>query len=209
MQSEEPVPSACSQTEVRLIVPDISVGVLGVAPQYGECPVGVDVEAFHQDAGCLANESAGVDGLYQAGLLACRRHGYRRVLGEDVRDGLVHVVSFTHFLQGPSASQLLADLGAGVIKIEPPSGAFERFWSVPDAYLNDVSVFFLLANRNVRSFAIDLKAPQSQSVLDDLVLTADVVIESFRPGVMARLGLGPDSHSHERRRLGAVNTSRD
>lgn len=104
----------------------------------------------------------------------------------------IRVLSFTHFLQGPSASQMLGDLGAEVIKIEPPAGAFERSWSGPDAYLKETSVFFLLANRNVASLSIDLKAPESREVLDDLVATADVLIESFRPGAMDRLGLGYD-----------------
>lgn len=102
----------------------------------------------------------------------------------------VKVLSFTHFLQGPSASQMLADLGAEVIKIEPPTGAFERSWSGPDAYLNGQSVFFLLGNRNVKSVVLDLKAPGSRTVLDDLIRSADVLIESFRPGAMDRLGLG-------------------
>ncbi|MCV7062798.1 CoA transferase [Mycolicibacterium vaccae] len=102
----------------------------------------------------------------------------------------VRVVSFTHFLQGPSATQLLADLGARVIKVEPPAGAFERSWSGPDAYLNGESVFFLLGNRNVESLVVDLKDPQWVEVVLRLVDEADVVIESFRPGVMDRLGLG-------------------
>jgi crotonobetainyl-CoA:carnitine CoA-transferase CaiB-like acyl-CoA transferase len=106
-------------------------------------------------------------------------------------DGL-RVVSFTHFLQGPSATQLLADLGADVIKIEPPTGAFERSWSGPDAYLGGESVFFLLGNRNVRSLAVDLKDPEWVQVVLRLTDEADVVIESFRPGVMDRLGLGWD-----------------
>lgn len=102
----------------------------------------------------------------------------------------IRVVSFTHFLQGPSASQLLADLGAEVIKIESPTGAFERSWSGPDAYLGGESVFFLLGNRNVDSVCIDLKHPEALTVVRDLVCTADVLIESFRPGAMERLGLG-------------------
>ncbi len=106
-------------------------------------------------------------------------------------DGL-RVVSFTHFLQGPSATQLLADLGADVIKIEPPTGAFERSWSGPDAYLGGESVFFLLGNRNVRSLAVDLKDPEWVEVVLRLTDEADIVIESFRPGVMDRLGLGWD-----------------
>lgn len=102
----------------------------------------------------------------------------------------VRVLSFSHFLQGPSASQLLGDLGADVLKIEPPTGAFERSWSGPDAYLSDVSVFFLLGNRNVKSLAFDLKSPDCAEVLNDLIASADVLIESFRPGTMDRLGLG-------------------
>ena len=102
----------------------------------------------------------------------------------------LRVLSFSHFLQGPSASQLLADLGAEVIKIEPPKGAFERAWSAPDAYLGGVSVFFLIANRNVKSMMLDLKSPEGAAALDDLIASADVLIESFRPGTMDRLGLG-------------------
>ncbi|QNE48631.1 CoA transferase (plasmid) [Glaciihabitans sp. INWT7] len=102
----------------------------------------------------------------------------------------IRVISFTHFLQGPSASQFLADLGAEVIKVEPPTGAFERSWSGPDAYLDGTSVFFLLGNRNQQSFSIDLKAPGARRVLTDLLASADVLIESFRPGAMDRLGLG-------------------
>lgn len=103
----------------------------------------------------------------------------------------VRVVSFTHFLQGPSATQLLADVGAEVIKVEPPSGAFERTWSGPDAFLEgDTSVFFLLGNRNVRSLTVDLKDPAWLEVVLKLVAEADVLVESFRPGAMDRLGLG-------------------
>ena len=104
----------------------------------------------------------------------------------------IRVVSFTHFLQGPSATQMLADLGAHVVKVEPPSGAFERSWSGPDAYLGGESVFFLLANRNVQSLVVDLKDPEWRDVAARLTDEADVVIESFRPGVMDRLGLGWD-----------------
>ena len=104
----------------------------------------------------------------------------------------IRVVSFTHFLQGPSATQLLADLGAQVVKVEPPTGAFERSWSGPDAYLNGESVFFLLGNRNVESVVVDLKDPEWLEVMTRLLDEADVLIESFRPGVMDRLGLGWD-----------------
>jgi crotonobetainyl-CoA:carnitine CoA-transferase CaiB-like acyl-CoA transferase len=102
----------------------------------------------------------------------------------------VKVLSFTHFLQGPSAVQMLADLGAEVIKIEPVTGAYERQWSGADNYLNNVSVFFMLANRNQRSLSINLRSDKGKEAIYRLVKEADVVIENFRPGVMDRLGFG-------------------
>ena len=102
----------------------------------------------------------------------------------------IRVISFTHFLQGPSASQLLADLGADVIKIEPLTGAFERSWTGPGQFIEGESPFFALANRNVRSMAVDLKHPDAAEVLRDLLRDADVLIESFRPGALDRMGLG-------------------
>lgn len=104
----------------------------------------------------------------------------------------VRVVSFTHFLQGPSACQLLADLGADVIKIEPAGGAFERTWTGPGRFLDGYSPFFALANRNVRSVVVDLKHADGIDAVRRLVDDADVLVESFRPGTMDRLGLGAD-----------------
>src|SRR3712207_4649721 len=69
----------------------------------------------------------------------------------------VKVVSFCHFLQGPAAAQYLADMGADVIKVEPVLGAHERHWSGADVFVEGVSGFYLCANRNKRSIAIDLK----------------------------------------------------
>lgn len=102
----------------------------------------------------------------------------------------IKVLSFTHFLQGPSSVQMLADLGADVIKIEQTKGAYERFWSGLDAYKNGVSVFFLLANRNQKSIAIDLRTEEAKEMIYELVKEVDVVVENFRPGAMDRLGLG-------------------
>lgn len=104
-------------------------------------------------------------------------------------DGIT-VVSFTHFLQGPSASQLLADLGADVVKVEPRGGAFERTWTGPDRFVEGFSPFFALGNRNVRSIVVDLKNPEGIEVVRGMLATADVLIESFRPGTMDKLGLG-------------------
>lgn len=113
-------------------------------------------------------------------------------MGNSMLSG-IRVLSFTHFLQGPSASQILADLGADVIKVEPPRGAFERSWTGPGRMINGVSPFFTLANRNVRSLAVDLKNPDALEPLLELVRSSDVLIESFRPGALDRLGLGYDA----------------
>jgi len=102
----------------------------------------------------------------------------------------MRLLSFCHYLQGPAAAQYLADMGADVIKIEPPKGAFERHWSGASTYVDGVSAFFISANRNKRSIALDLKHPGSRVVLDRLIASADVLLENYRPGVMQRLGLG-------------------
>lgn len=101
----------------------------------------------------------------------------------------IKVLSFTHFLQGPSAVQMLADLGADVVKVEPPAGAWERSWSGFDAFLDGVSVFFLLGNRNQRSVTLDLRNGGARQIVHRLVRDTDVLIENYRPGVMKRLGL--------------------
>jgi crotonobetainyl-CoA:carnitine CoA-transferase CaiB-like acyl-CoA transferase len=102
----------------------------------------------------------------------------------------VRILSFTQFLLGPAGVQYLADMGADVIKIEPPGGKlFERNWAGCDLFLNGVSVFFLCAHRNQRSLTLDLKRPEGQAVAKRLVAGADVLVQNFRPGVMARLGL--------------------
>jgi crotonobetainyl-CoA:carnitine CoA-transferase CaiB-like acyl-CoA transferase len=103
----------------------------------------------------------------------------------------VRILAFTQFLLGPAACQYLADMGADVIKIEPPGrGAWERSWAGADTFLGGVSAFFLLANRNSRSLTLNLKSQKGLEVAKKLVETADVIVENFRPGVMDRLGLG-------------------
>jgi crotonobetainyl-CoA:carnitine CoA-transferase CaiB-like acyl-CoA transferase len=106
-----------------------------------------------------------------------------------VLDGM-RVVSFCHYLQGPAAAQYLADMGADVIKVEPPGGAYERHWAGPKTFVDGVSSFFLCANRNKRSICIDLKHPDARPVVERLLATTDVVMENFRHGVMERLGFG-------------------
>jgi crotonobetainyl-CoA:carnitine CoA-transferase CaiB-like acyl-CoA transferase len=102
----------------------------------------------------------------------------------------IKILSFTQFLLGPAGVQYLADLGADIIKIEPPgTGAWERTWSGGDTYCNEVSAFYLLAHRNVRSLTLNLKAPEGQDVARRLVAQADVLVQNFRPGVVSKFGL--------------------
>ncbi len=123
----------------------------------------------------------------------------------DLRDGAVtasdrtagplsgvKVLEFAHVAAGPFAGMLLADMGADVVKIEPPSGDGLRQWP-PITELSDgerFSLNFASLNRNKRSVVLDLKDEQDMSRATSLVAVADVVIENFRPGVMERLGLG-------------------
>lgn len=108
-------------------------------------------------------------------------------------DGM-KVLNFCHFLQGPAAMQYLADMGADVIKIEPPGGAFERHWAgAGRAKVGGVSAFFLCANRNVRSLALDLKHPEAKDVVLRLLAPCQVLAENFRPGTLDRMGLGYDA----------------
>jgi crotonobetainyl-CoA:carnitine CoA-transferase CaiB-like acyl-CoA transferase len=101
------------------------------------------------------------------------------------------VLSFCHYLQGPAAMQYLADMGADVIKIEPPKGAFERQWAGANrAAVGDVSALYLCANRNVRSIAIDLKHPEAAEVVFRLIDKSHVLAENFRPVTLDRLGFG-------------------
>jgi crotonobetainyl-CoA:carnitine CoA-transferase CaiB-like acyl-CoA transferase len=102
----------------------------------------------------------------------------------------VRVVSFNHFLLGPMGIQSLGDLGADVIAVESPQGAWQRHWAGGDIWHDGQSVLHLCANRNKRSIAIDLKSAKGKEIALRLIDTADVVAENFRPGVMESLGLG-------------------
>lgn len=99
----------------------------------------------------------------------------------------VRIVDLTHFLAGPYCTQHFGDLGAEVIKIEPPDGDLTR--RVPPHFVEGESAYFLSLNRNKSSVVLDLRDPSGREVLLDLVATSDVLLESFRPGVMDRLGL--------------------
>jgi formyl-CoA transferase/CoA:oxalate CoA-transferase len=98
------------------------------------------------------------------------------------------VVDLTRVLSGPYCTMLLADMGARVIKIEQPGrGDDTRAWGPP--FVSGESAYFLSINRNKESLTLDLKRPHARPVLDSLLDRADVLVENFRPGTMARLGL--------------------
>ncbi len=95
----------------------------------------------------------------------------------------IRVVEFSQMVMGPCCGMILADLGADVIKVEPPAGDRTRnFKSIASGFFNTYS-------RNKRSVVIDTATKQGQATARDLVLTADVLIENFRPGLLARFGL--------------------
>ena len=91
----------------------------------------------------------------------------------DLLDGL-RVVSFNHFLLGPMGIQMLGDLGADVIAVESPEGAWQRHWSSGDIWPDGQSALHLCANRNKRSVAIDLKSPQGLELALRLIDTAGI-----------------------------------
>jgi crotonobetainyl-CoA:carnitine CoA-transferase CaiB-like acyl-CoA transferase len=106
--------------------------------------------------------------------------------------GLV-IADFSRILAGPYATMLLADLGAEVIKVESPIGDDTRTWMPP--VREDVSTYYLSINRNKKSVVLDLKDADDLAAAQRLAARADIVIENFRPGLMARFGLDYESVS--------------
>jgi crotonobetainyl-CoA:carnitine CoA-transferase CaiB-like acyl-CoA transferase len=102
----------------------------------------------------------------------------------------VKILSFAQVGVGPAAVQLMADLGADVIKVERPhAGAWERSWSGPNAFVEGESLFFLGFNRSQRSLTLDLKQERGREIVHRLARLSDVVVENYRPGVMESLRL--------------------
>lgn len=104
----------------------------------------------------------------------------------------LRVVDFSHFIAGPFCSMTLADMGAEVIKIEAPGGEAFRRYGPSRPELDNQGAAFLWANRNKKGIVLDLKSARGAAVARDLIRTADVVIENFSAGVMARFGLGDE-----------------
>ncbi|RYF18246.1 MAG: CoA transferase [Comamonadaceae bacterium] len=107
----------------------------------------------------------------------------------------IRVVEFTHMVMGPTCGMVLADLGAEVIKVEPPGGDTTR------RLLGSGAGFYPLFNRNKKSVVLDLQSPPGREAALRLVATADVVSENFRPGTMKKLGLDYASLSKRHPRL--------
>ena len=112
----------------------------------------------------------------------------------------ITVLDLTRVLSGPYCTMLLADMGARVIKIEQPGkGDDTRGWGPP--FLNGESAYFLSVNRNKESVTIDFKHPEGRALLNRLVDRCDVLVENFRPGTLAKLGLDYASLSARHPRL--------
>ena len=104
----------------------------------------------------------------------------------------IKIVDLTQHLAGPFCTMLLADMGAGVIKVEPPWGDASR--SSPQyPEVKGQNAYFMFVNRNKRSVVLDLKSERGVDVLKRIVESSDVVVENFRPGVMDKLGIGYDA----------------
>lgn len=113
-------------------------------------------------------------------------------------DGIT-VLDLTRILAGPTCTQLLGDLGAEVIKVENPAtgGDDTRGWGPPnvcdtDGQPTDLSAYFMAANRNKKSVSIDISTELGQQQVRALARSADIVVENFKPGGLAKYGLGPD-----------------
>ncbi len=126
--------------------------------------------------------------MKRAGLAEAKVEGFRPLAG-------VRVLDFSKILAGPLCTQYLADLGADVVKVEPPAGDDTRNWP---PFENGVGAIFTAVNRNKRGIALNLRESEGLAVADALAREADIVVESFGPGAADRLGIGWD-------RLSALN----
>ncbi len=98
----------------------------------------------------------------------------------------IRVLDLSRVFAGPVAGRVLADLGADVVKVEPPDGDVSRNWGRKIA---DLSTYFVQQNTGKRNVCVDLNHPYGRAIITDLATVADIVIENFRPGVLAAFGL--------------------
>jgi crotonobetainyl-CoA:carnitine CoA-transferase CaiB-like acyl-CoA transferase len=114
----------------------------------------------------------------------------------------LRVIDFTHFVAGPYATLILADMGAEVIKVENPGRGDEfRHYPPYSEKLDGEGAPYLWVNRNKKSVAVDLKTPEGKKVVRELIRNADIVVENFSTGVMERFGLGYDELAAEQPNL--------
>ncbi|WP_050829343.1 CaiB/BaiF CoA transferase family protein, partial [Bordetella pertussis] len=109
------------------------------------------------------------------------------------------VIDLSRVLGGPYCTQILADHGADVLKIEPPGGDETRGWGPP--FSGQTASYFIGVNRNKRGMALDLSQPAGQELLRGLLADADVLVENFKPGTLEKWGLGYDTLSQAFPRL--------
>ena len=102
----------------------------------------------------------------------------------------VRILDLSRILAGPYATMMLADLGAEVIKIEPPGGDDTRTWGPP--FGGGEAAYFLAVNRGKKSVVLNLKTEKGSAALARLIASSDVLVENFRPGTLARLGFAPE-----------------
>jgi crotonobetainyl-CoA:carnitine CoA-transferase CaiB-like acyl-CoA transferase len=122
--------------------------------------------------------------------MAARPSDAEGTAGHGPLSGLL-VADFSRILAGPYSTMLLADLGAEVVKVEGPGGDDTRTWQPP--VRDGVATYYLGTNRNKRSVALDLKDPADAELARELARRADVFVENFKPGGLARFGLDYDS----------------
>lgn len=128
-------------------------------------------------------------------------------LGEKPRGPLagIRILDLSAVVSGPLCTQILGDLGAEVLKVEPPGGDTSRRLGPP--WHAGLSAFFVHMNRNKRAIAVDLKQEAGQRLVRRLALAADVLVENFRPGVAARMGLDHAALAHENPKLVTVSVN--
>ena len=104
------------------------------------------------------------------------------------------VLDLTHGVAGPYCTMVLGDLGCDIIKVEKPErGDATRYMNVSEKFHADIprvgGDYFLAINRNKRAISVELKSPEGRRICEELAAWADIVVQNFRPGVTARLGL--------------------
>ena len=111
----------------------------------------------------------------------------------------VRILDLSRILAGPYATMMLADLGAEVIKIEPPGGDDTRTWGPP--FGGGEAAYFLAVNRGKKSVVLNLKTEEGSAALARLIAESDALVENFRPGTLARLGFAPEDVQRRHPRL--------